>query len=258
MSLIRYLASSILCALTLIVGSAVVAEPAEPMVYVVSTFDVKPGYEAQFEEFVLAWKKAAEQVEAARSYNVSSTAVGPSGVYSFARRIRSFTEMGTAVNPLTKVYEADEVSRLMALYRDSTANARSFIARMVPDLSRPAPARDTPYQIAIYYSFDIKPGMADEWASAVRKLVEATEKSAPEAYFSTWTTTLGGDSGYTVIVPMDWADLDTPKKPIPQRLEEVFGKRVADRTIAALNRASNGVTSVIMRPRPELAIPTKQ
>jgi len=253
MSLTRSAVISLVSCLMLFNINPLVAEEAAPTLFQVSQFNVKLGYEVQFEEFLQAWKKASKSVKEAPTYYASSPGIGAFGLYSFATPIKSFTELAVEVNPLAQVYDEAEAARLFGLYRESTISANNFVVRMIPALSNPAPPRDKPYDASLFYNIDVNPGMEAEYTEALAKIVEASKKVAKDNYFTTWVSPLGGTNDYTVIIPRDWVDLDTPPKPIPQLLTEAFGKKVAARTMDTIAKTSNGVQITVRRNRPDLS-----
>jgi hypothetical protein len=110
-----------------------------PQMYSTITIEVKPGMNAQFEEFIGKLKAAAEQTNSTFRW-LASQSVSGNPVYTFSRSYGSFAALGEAGPDLAKVYGAAESARLLGLLQASAANESTSIYVARPDLSRPPPA----------------------------------------------------------------------------------------------------------------------
>jgi len=167
--------------------------------------------------------------------------------------------LGTEAGPaLVEVYGAEEGGRLLGLLQASAASMSTSIYVERPDLSRPAPEAETPPAAVLYIDITVSIGGERRFEDYARKVIEATNAKAPDAYWLMRQRLFGpgNANNYRVIVLMpQWADIDTPNKPIPQRMQEHFGAAEAERLDAALGDAIQGINQRVNRVRTDLARP---
>ena len=88
----------------------------------------------------------------------------------------------------------------------------------------------------------------------LKKLVEATDQAAKDTYWNTFAPGFGATPRqYGVRIPMNWVDLDTPYKSIPERLKEAFGERKGAKIYADGQAAITTVETSIRRNRADLS-----
>jgi hypothetical protein len=262
---LKYSALVALCTATLSMSSGVGAQTAPPQKYNVITVEVKPGANAQFEEFVHKLRDAVEKNKGPERWLASQSMSG-NPVYTFTRPFASWAgEFGQAASdPLVKAYGDQEAARLVGLLAASTANESTAIYVARPDLSRPrpAPAAGSPAATPVAVEFldlNVKLGKEQQFEGYVKKLIEATNKAAPNAYWEMRQRQFGpgNAAAYRVVLTFPtWADLDKPpEKPLQQRLTEQFGAAEGERLQALATDALQGENSRLNRVRPDLGRP---
>ena len=248
----------------LAMSSTIEAQTAPPQKYDVITVEVKPGANAQFEEFVHKLRDAVEKNKGSERWLASQSMSG-NPVYTFSRPFATWAgEFGQAASdPLVKAYGDQEAARLLGLLAASAANESTafYVAR--PDLSRPRPATAgapaaTPAAVE-YLDLNVKLGKEQQFEGYVKKLVEATNKTAPNAYWEMRQRQFGPGNAalYRVVLTYaTWADLDRPpEKSLQQRLTEQFGAAEGERLQALATDALQGMNSRLNRVRNDLARP---
>ena len=241
-------------------SSGIQAQGAAQM-YSTITVEVKPGMNAQFEEFVGKLKAAAEQTNSSFRW-LASQSVSGNPVYSFSRPFGSFAALGEAGPDLAKVYGAAESARLLGLLQASTTNESTTIYVARPDLSRPAPAvagaaAAAPVAV-LFVDLAVRPGKEQSFEEYVKKLIVAVNAKSPTQYWTMRQRSFGPGNtpGYRVVVTFQkWADLDTPPKPMQQTLVEQYGATEGARLEALSNDAVQGVTQRLNRVRADLGRP---
>lgn len=131
-----------------------------------------------------------------------------------------------------------------------------YVAR--PDLSRPAPESDTTPVAVLYIDLNVRLGMERQFEDYAKKVIEATNAVAPNAYWQMRQRMFGpgNAAGYRVVVTFQqWADLDVEPKPIPQRMVEHFGADEAARLEESGLASIQGINERLNRVRSDLARP---
>ena len=253
-----------LCTATLVISPGICAQTAAPQKYDVITIEVKPGANAQFEEFVHKLRDAVEKNKGPERWLASQSMSGNS-VYTFTRPFATWAgEFGQAASdPLIKAYGDQEAARLLGLLAASAANESTAFYVGRPDLSRPRPpvAAGSPAATPVaveYLDLNVKLGKEQQFEGYVKKLIEATNKAAPNAYWEMRQRQFGpgNAAGYRVVLTYaTWADLDKPEKPLQQRLTEQFGGAEGERLQGLATDALQGVNSRLNRVRTDLERP---
>jgi hypothetical protein len=254
-----------LCASTFAMSQGVRAQTAPPQKYDVITVEVKPGANAQFEEFVHKLRDAVEKNKGPEHWLASQSMSG-NPVYTFSRPFGTWAgEFGQAPSdPLVKAYGEQEAARLAGLLAASVASESTAIYVARPDLSRPRPpaAAGAPAATPVAVEFldlNVKLGKEQQFEGYVKKLIEATNKAAPNAYWEMRQRQFGpgNAAGYRVVLTFAaWADLDKPpEKSLLQRLTEQFGAAEGERLQGLAMDALQGENSRLNRVRSDLARP---
>jgi hypothetical protein len=165
-----------------------------PERYSTLTVEVKPGANAQYEEFILAFKAAAEKTNSPLHWLVSQTEVGGSNNYIFHRPIASWRELETPVGAiLRQAYNEREVQRLLGLEAASATSVHTaaYIAR--PDLSRPGPAIENVVAVN-YIDIKVRYGMNQEFEDVARHVVEASAATTPNVHWEMRGPSFGADN----------------------------------------------------------------
>jgi hypothetical protein len=226
-----------------------------PQLLSILTIDVKPGANAQFEEFIAKYREAAERTGSALRWLAASSETGSSR-YSFARPFGSFSALADEGPDLMKVYGPDEARRLMGVFQAAVSGMATAIYTARPDLSRPGPQSQTAPVAVLFIDVTVRPNREADFEDLAKKVVEASDATAPEAHWNMFAPLFGGGSTYRVVVDVpSWNFLDKPPKPIEQRLREHFGEGEAQRLNELMTAVVDHVDQSLNRVRPELARP---
>jgi hypothetical protein len=243
------------CAAALALFGAAHAQDA-PELSSVLTVEVKPGTNGQFEEFVTKFRDAAEETNSSLRWRAVSAESG-SDAYVFTRPFGSFAALEDAGPDLTEVYGAEEAQRLLGLLAASAASMSTTIYADRPDLSRPWPALEGTPAAVLYIDLNVRVGMEAAFEDYVHKVVEATDATAPEAFWLMRQRVFGpgtANGAYRVAVVFpEWSDLDAQEKPIPQRMREHFGAEEGDRLEATVPEFLVNIRETLHRVRTDLA-----
>ena len=234
-------------------SSAVVfAEDAPPRGFNVTVFQIAPGHIQQFEAGSMKFKAAADKV-GSPAYNAYSAAIGNNGQYAFVSPFNSYQEYATQRNVMAEVYEGEELAKLGQDFQESVSSVDSYVIVPRPDLGIAPPEFETPPEILLLIAVTVKTGMGPQYVEFLEKLVEATKATAPDAYYSAFQPGFGSGPIWRFGIPMNWVDLDTPGKPLLQRLTEHFGKRNGERINQAGQDAVESVEFTVSRVRVDLS-----
>ncbi len=234
------------------VSQPALAEEATPRGINISIFHVAPGQEQNFEQVSTKFKAAADKVKST-PYIGYSPAFGNDGQYAFASSFSSFTQFANEENPMAQVYEAEELMEIGSLFQEATTATETFVIIPRPDLSVPAPEFEKPPEILMLIEVTLKNGTGPAYAAFLAQLKEASMATAPDLYWNAFQPGLGSGPVWRFGIAMNWADLDTPGKPLPQRLTEHFGERKGERIYQESLDAVESVHYSIARIRPDLS-----
>jgi hypothetical protein len=238
----------------LAVSCIAIAQEGPPTGFSVFAAEVKPGSQGQFEEFIVKFKQAADHLGTIPTWYASSPGIGQDNIYTFATPFKSFGELAEQRAILQEVYEAEEVTRLVDLYQNAVVSTQTYVVHPRPDLSRRAPPRESPAEVVLTVSITVNPGMVPAYEDYVKKLLEATDQTAKDAYWNLYAHGIGATPRtFTVRIPMNWVDMDTPNKPFIERLNEAFGKRQGAKIFAAGQATIANMEYAIRRNRPDLS-----
>ena len=229
----------------------------QPAMATVLTVEVEPGANAAFEEFILAFRAGAERTGSSLHWLASQNEVGDGNTYTFTRQFGNWAEFENPANGfMVEAYDEAERARIVGLYNDSVESVSSsaYIAR--PDLSRGGgPVIPEPAAV-IYLDIKVHQGMGPRFEAVVRKVVEATATAAPDLYWITLATSFGVAGTYRFVTVVDeWEDLNTPPKPVPQRLIEHFGAAEGSRLAQEAASVIESINQKLRRVRRDLARP---
>ncbi|HEY7673238.1 MAG TPA: hypothetical protein VIC71_13570 [Gammaproteobacteria bacterium] len=224
------------------------------------TIEVKPGMNGQLEEVFAKFRDAVEQTNGPQRWLTSQSMSG-NAIYTVNVPFATFAEFGPPPadgDPMVKAYGEDEARRILDLLEDSVESITTTIYVGRPDLSRPPPESDTTPVAVLYIDLTVRLGMEQPFEDYVKQIIEATNATAPTAYWAMRQRMFGpgNTAGYRVVVTFQqWADLDAEPKPIPQRMEEHFGAEEGARLMTAGLGAVQGINERLNRVRSDLARP---
>jgi hypothetical protein len=224
------------------------------------TIEVRPGMNGQFEEVVRKFRDAAEQTNGPQRWLASQSMSG-NPIYTINVPFATWAEFGpppSSGDPLVAAYGQEEAGRILGLLRDAEASNSTTIYVARADLSRPPPDSDATPVAVLYIDLNVRLGMEQQFEDYVKKIIEATNATAPNASWQMRERLYGpgNAAGYRVVVTFQqWADLDVQAKPIPQRLQEHFGAEEGARVTEAGLAAIQGINERVNRVRSDLARP---
>jgi len=250
----RWIQMMVTALLFAVVPGTLVAEETGPQRVSVITIEVKPGTQGVFETFVKKFKAAADSVENAPNWFASSPGIGSNTTYTFAQPFVSYAELFQDRNILAEVYEPAEIEEIMAMARSSMLSSDSAVYVHRPDLSRSFPETDKPPVVTLFIGFQIHEGKSGQFENFLRRVVEATDKVAPDLHWESYMGAIAADLDYGVRIPMwDAADLDVQPMGVKERLVEAFGKREGERLFESGQAAIDHVQDGVSRMRPDLS-----
>lgn len=219
----------------------------------ITVYQVAPGMEPAFEEVSGKFKEAADKLDGFPTYYGFSPAIGADGLYGFASPFNSFTDLSAQRNVFVEAFGEKEAERLGKVFASAVTSTSSYILVPRPDLGVANPDATGPTEIAMGIQITVKNGMQQQYADYLTKLVEASKATAPGAYWTTYQPGIGTGGVWSVRVGTTWANMDTPTKPLNDRLVEHFGKRAGERIIEDGQDCIESVEYSIQRYRADLS-----
>jgi hypothetical protein len=222
--------------------------------------EVRPGMNAQFEEVVRKFREAVEKTNGPQRWLASQSMSG-NPIYTINVPFDTWAAFGpppASGDPLVAAFGQEEAGRILGLLRDAEESTTTTIYVARADLSRPPPDSDATPVAVLYVDLNVRLGMEQQFEDYAKKVVEATNATAPTAYWQMRQRMFGPGNapGYRVVVTFQqWAELDTESKPIPQRMREHFGADEATRLEALGLAAIQGINERLNRVRNDLALP---
>ena len=246
---------SIVSSLALLFFTAVTLQAQDaPQHAMVRTTVVKPGTNAKFEEFILKIKEAAEKTDAPYRWVTSVAFAGGDESYNTVLLFNSWTMFDGQQDLLEAAYSKREVTRILKLLEDSVVTTHSTVYTLHTELSRMPPADQEELGV-ILAELTLNSGMNEQFADFMGKLKVATDATAPNAYWETWTPDFGG-SGPLIVIPVkNWSQLDVQEKPLPQRFAEHFGEQEGRQIMETLPKMLSNASFTLHVNRPDLARP---
>jgi hypothetical protein len=214
--------------------------------------DTVPGKAAQFEAALKRYGTALKEADPDQPFIVRTIAVGgPGNRYVVLQPLDKPSDL--RFRPvMVDAYGAEEAAKIGAAFDGAIAETRleTFLPRR--DLGRPPELG--PAEIVLVIRATVANGRAQAYEEFMHKLVEATDKVAPDVMWFGYAPGIGAGSTYRFAIPMDWADLDDPGMSIPERLARHFGEQEAAAILAANVENTVEVTYGISVNRPDLSI----
>ncbi len=228
------------------------AEDAPPIGVTINLFQVAPGKGPAFEQVSMKFKAAADKIKSPAYFGYSD-GIGNNGLYAFASPFNSYQEFATQQNVLAEVYEGEELANIIQMFQDSVTSNDSYVIIPRPDLGIAPPEFESPPEILLLIAVTVKNGMGQQFTAYLEKLVEATKATAPDLYYNAFQPGFGSGPIWRFGIPMNWVNLDTQPKPIPQRLTEHFGKRNGERIYQDGQDAIESIEFSVSRARVDLS-----
>lgn len=219
------------------------------------TYHMNPSSESRFVAAVTTVKETMEETNGSAYWLAAQSASGSSS-FMIAVPHASFTELGS--DPLAVLGDVLTQEELGALGENMQASvshvSRAFYANR-PDLGRAAPATDAVPDAVVTIEIEVAAGRNSEFEDWARKVVEATEATAPGAYHTMMSPVFGTNNYLAVVIIPKWADLDGNTKSVQQRILEHFGQREGQRMLEENRSVVLGTTTNLWRTRAEIARP---
>jgi hypothetical protein len=211
-----------------------------------------PGKAAQFEAALKKYGEALQKVTPDRGMNVRNIGVGgPGNAYVVFTTMEKLSDQQPR-NVLAEAFGEDQAAATAAAFDEAIAQTRveNFIPRA--DLSRTTELGD--FEIVLTIRVEVANGGAQAYEDFVHKLVEATDKVAPDQTWYGYAPGIGAGTTYRFAIPMNWADLDDPGMSIPERLAKHFGEKEAAEILAANAANVVAVNTALSVNRPDLSV----
>jgi len=235
----------------------VLAEDAPaPMYARVFTAELQPNSQRAYEEVLKKFAAAHEKLDTKQYFGVSTQVVGSPTTYTFVSIFRSFADMDQApTNVMVDAYGAEQAAAMVAPLDGKVWSQETGIWMRRLDLSPAQPENPEPPAMTNWLLVTIKPYGNAAYEAYLKKVAEATNTTNPDASFVVWAPGPGGDNTYAFANPVaSWAAMDEGGfLSVPQRLEQAFGKREADRLLSARAALVESQATYLSRSRPELS-----
>lgn len=212
--------------------------------------EVKPGANIQFENFIMQFKAAAEEINWPYGWNASQVAVGNTNQYLFVAPFDSHEQLSTPVTAvLGQAHSPSEVAEILQDLRDSTSSLVTGTYYARDDLSNPPSSPPANQELILTVQVNAKAGMQMQFEEWVKRVVDGSEGVTWNAFAKGF----GVGPGYVFRSGLTWAALDQPAPSPQQRVMDAFGP-VAGNAIINLGAASmeSNITQ-LLRQRPDLS-----
>ncbi len=134
------------------------------------------------------------------------------------------------------------------------ANWRGEHIVLMPAHSQPPDSTD-PYPLYQVWLVRTKPGKAEQYLNAIKKIPGAIEKAGVPWHYTVWSVADGGEEGsFYISFPMKtWGERAENGPPFEEVLTKAYGRSEAHAIQDALSDAEAGTTSMILVYRPDLS-----
>lgn len=216
------------------------------------TVSVKPGMNAQFEEFVKAYRDASKK-QGLKNYWRAAQSVSGDAIYQFIAPMSSWGDLTNPGPELAKAYGEKEAMRLNGLLSDSVASMHTAFYEQHASMSHiPAKLEKAPEGL-IFYDFTLNPGSGPQFMELATKSAQASMALTPNSYFAAAMPSFGASGPRTIILLQSMKDLDKPQPGIAQQVVQHFGKEEGARLNALASKAIANIAVTLYRTRPDLS-----
>ncbi len=230
------------------------AQEAQPTRWFVQQFNIKPGQQGTFEQLVLRYKAAAQELGDENGWFANSPAVGDMSVYSFASELKTWTQMSDRSDLVVEAFGEQAGQQAAAMAQASVESVQSMVMMHRPDVSIPRSEESPPAEATMMYFITLKPGVGEAWNEYMQNVIAASKATAPEAQWNSFQGGIGSPQNtFAVRVGLTWEEMDSPIKALPQRLVEHFGKRNGERIWQEANEMIDTMETSISHFRPDLS-----
>ena len=215
------------------------------------TVSVAAGKNAQFEEFVRAFRDASRE-QGLANYWLSAQSVSGEPIYKFNTTLPSYAEITNPGPQLAAAYGEQEAARLLGLLGESVLSTHTAFYERHSSMSRPPVGFDGPPEGLIYFEFDLNPGGAPLFLEMSSKVKEATDALVPDNYYVSDLPGFGASGARTIVLLRTFGDLDGQQMGPAQRVIRHFGEEEGGRINALAQQAISGLSAELFRTRPDL------
>lgn len=226
-------------------------EAADPPLFVqVRTTYIQPGMATKFEEFLTRLNAARQKAGDDRATFVTRSRTGRSAYYGITLYDRYSDLQGSGLGSLFNEQELAEVTGLIS---ESVRGGmvQTFFARQ--DLGRQAGVAPLEADAFLTLLVTVKPGQGFAYEQALMKLVEATEKVAPDLGWIAYAPDMSSANVYRFVIPWSWETIDDPGMSIPERYTKAFGEDEGMKWLNQLNEGIESVTTTMTIARQDLS-----
>lgn len=213
----------------------------------VTNVEVKPGAAPQFENFILQFKEAAEDIDWPTAWTASVVAVGNTNQYQFVSAFESHSQLATPVSVvLGQARSQSEAAEILQGLRDSTVSLTTATFYPRPDLSNPPDQPIANPEVIVSIGVEAKPGTQLEFEEWIRRVVDASG----DITWNTFVKGYGEGPNYVFRSPSTWADLDqaptSPQQRVMEQYGPIAGSSIVDRGSASTSSANYSL--IVNRP----------
>lgn len=155
--------------------------------------------------------------------------------------------------PVTDEADLAEFQKVVGSYVESIVTS---YYNYMPKISNESPD-PTPSKFSEIYIFQVRPGKASDFRSAIERIHDGTVKTKWPVNYGWYELANGGVAGTFVLSfpHKNWADFEENPtvKPYRDMLKEAFGQAEADSIVDRLDRSIERQTSEIIQFRPDLS-----
>lgn len=242
--------ASVICTGLLLISASVFAQN-QPMGFITTRVDVKPGANGQFENFIMQFKAAAEETNWPSAWNASQVAVGTTNQYLFISPFNSHQELATPVTAvLARAHSSDEVAEIVVGLRESVANMVTGTYYQRDDMSHPPASPVQNQEVVLSIQVNATPGRELAFEEWLHRVVDA---SADNITWMAFNKGFGDGPDYVFRIPQTWADLDGPASSPQQRVLNAFGPIAGNAIVNMGANATASRTYQLHVPRPDLS-----
>ncbi len=253
MLLARMIPALFTAALILISPPSYAEEADWPGFALIRNSTVQVGRNADYEMFLKELAAADKDADASTNRIIESGLITDGGLYTHISFHTDFTDLREPIGYLA-VHGDDAWRDLVGGLDGVVQHSERKIYLRRPELGRTDPDLD-PQTVELWYTYhvEVATGANDQFEQWMTKLVEASAKVAPEAYWNTYSPWLNTGNVYRITSATSLEGLNSPVMNPEQRMEAAFGEREAER-LAELNADSVvSVQQTLLRHRLDLS-----
>ncbi len=243
MFLIRTLFTALVMALLTLSAPAGAEEAEWPGFAVVRNTTVHVGRNLEYEAFLKELAAADKAEDSATTRIIESGIIADGGLYTTISFHTDFTDLNDP-GSYARMHGSSAWDNRLAGLSGVVAHTERKLYYRRPDLGRANPELNTE-NVEIWYTYhvEVRYGANAQFEEWMQKLVEATDKVDPGAFWYTYAPWLNTGNVYRITAALTLEQMNSPVMSPAQRIAAAFSQSEADR-LARLN--ASAVVSVDM------------